>query len=333
MRKMLVGFAFFVIIAVAAYLRFHRPRGPVDIGYAGNRTVTLWSSSAQVRAPIAMLSYGDRLAILQHFDDQVEVRTDKGATGWINERDLISSEVWTQEKALDDRAAAMPVEAHGRTRVISNLHVDAGREAPRIRQLSKDVPIDLLVRQPMDVPVVNRGDEDEDSSSEPTPAKKEDWWLVRAYPAEGQAIAGWVLGRFVDLNVPSPLPDYASSAGMRIVAWFDLYHVKDASGNPRPEYLVLTTHGGEGQPCDFTSVRVYTWSLRRNQYETAFVDGNLCGKLPVTLTHGAAGEGEATFAFSDLSHGASENRMYRMHQTIVRRVREGEPKPRKRVHS
>ena len=42
--------------------------------------------------------------------------------------------------------------------------------------------------------------------------KKEDWWLVRAHSADQTSMAGWILGRFIDLDVPAPLPDYASSA-------------------------------------------------------------------------------------------------------------------------
>ncbi|HUJ31222.1 MAG TPA: SH3 domain-containing protein [Candidatus Acidoferrum sp.] len=334
MRKVMVGLAFFVIIAVAAYLRFRAVKAPAEVGYAGNGQVTLWSSSAQVREPVGALAFGERLTILQRFESKVRVRTATGKTGWINERDMLSSEVWDADKALGMKAAALPVEARGHTRVISNLHVDAGRDAPRIRQLSKDMPVDLLAREPVELPAANRPDSDEEAApAEPAPTKKEDWWLVRAYPPEEQPLAGWVLGRFIELNVPAPLPDYASSAGMRIVAWFDLYQVKDASGNPKPEYLVLNAKGPEGQPCDFTSLRVYTWGAKRARYETAFVDSGVCGRLPIALTHAEASASEITFSFNDLSHGAPEKRAYRMHQTVVRRIRQGESQPRKRSHS
>ena len=140
----------------------------------------------------------------------------------------------------------------------------------------------------------------------------------------------WILGRFVELDVPEPLPDYASSAAMRIVAWFDLNHVKDSTGQPKAQYLLLGTKGGEGQPCDFTSVRVYTWGVQRNRYETAFVDGGFCGKLPVALNQNTGSPGDVTFSFADLSGGKSATRTYKMHQTIVRRVRQpGETSPHK----
>jgi hypothetical protein len=338
MRKVMVGFALFVIIAVAAYLRFHHKKGPIDVAYAGNRQVTLWSTTAQVRVPVAIVNFGERLDVLDSFEEEVKVRAPSGATGWVNEHELLSAELWDQARSLEAKAAAMPVEARGHTKVLSNLHLDAGRDAARIRQSSRDVPLDLLARQSADVPAANRAstdhaNTDEDNSpSEPAQAKKEDWWLVRAHPPAEAPFSGWILGRFVELDVPAPLPDYASSAGTRIVAWFDLNHAKDLSGNSKTQYLLVGAKGPEGQACDFSSVRVYTWGVQRNRYETAFVDSGVCGKLPVELTRSTTAPGDVTFSFDDLSHGAPAKRTYRMHQTIVRRVKEsGEVKPRKRA--
>lgn len=331
MRKMLVGLALFTVFAIAAYLRFHHKKGPMDVAYAGNRQVTLYSTTAQVREPVATVKFGDRLDVLDHFDDQVNVRASNGVTGWVNERDLLSSELWTKAHDLEARAATMPIEARGHTKVLSNLRVDAGRDSPRIRQLLKGVPVDLLARQAADVPSTNHANSDEDTQAEPAQTKKEDWWLVRAQPANEEAFAGWLLGRFVELDVPDPLPDYASSAGMRIVGWFGLNTVKNSEGNQKTQYLLLGTKGPEGQPCDFTTVRVYTWGRQRNRYETAFVDGNFCGKLPVTLTNQGS-SGDVSFSFADLSAGAAP-RTYQMHQTIVRRARQpGETKPRTHSH-
>lgn len=323
MRKMVVGLALFTIVAVAAYLRFHHKKGPIDVAYAGNRQVTLYSTTAQVRAPVAIVNFGDRLDVLDHFDDQVNVRAPNGVTGWVNERELLSADLWANARDLATKAATMPVEARGHTKVLGNLHLDAGRDAPIIRQLRKDVSVDLLAHQVAEVPTANHGNADEENSAaEPEQSKKEDWWFVRAQDSGEGTAAGWILGHFIELDVPEPLPDYASSAGMRIVAWFDLNHVQDSAGQPKTQYLVLGAKGPEGQACDFNLVRVYTWGVKRNRYETAFVVGNMCGKLPVSLTRNAGSSGDITFSFADLSSGGEVRRTYQMHQTIVRRVRQ-----------
>jgi hypothetical protein len=297
----------------------------------------------------------------------VKVRTSAGVVGWTEEGDLLSADLWQTLRDLETKSAAMPVVARGHTRVLSNLRIEPGRDSPRVRQLNKDISIELVARQPeliapaaipsaeeesVDAPgsesakpvgrkandrkskdrkSKNRKSNDRDSDEKPDP-KKEDWWLVRAHIADQTVLAGWLLGRFVELDVPSPLPDYATSAGMRIVAWSELNRVPSESGQPVTQYLLLGTHGPEGQPCDFTSLRVYTWGKQKGRYETAFVESNVCGKLPIQRLQSAGPEADITFSFLDSSDGAPERRTYQMHQTIVRRVKDGsEQKSRKRT--
>ncbi len=332
MRKIGIGFLLFVIIAAAVYLRFRHSKAADEIAYAGNRQVTLWSTSAQVREPVATVSFGNRLRVLRSFDDYVEVRTDNGQTGWVNSRELLSSEIWDHARELAKRAAAMPVEARGHTAVLSNLHVQPGRREPRIDQLTKNVPVLLLERRVVDYrPAAENAQEEEVSTAAAEPARKEDWWLVLAKTPDDGEIAGWMLGRFVQLDVPEPLPDYADAAGMRIVSWFELNRVPDGAGSTRPQYLVLGARGPEGQPCDFSEIRVYTWSLKHQQYETAFVDSSVCGKLPLTMQSVPAAHAEITFSFQDLSGGSPEQRSYRMDDTIVRRIGLT-PRPKSRAH-
>ena len=154
MRKVLIGSAVLLIVGTAAYLRYRHPSAPLGVGYAGNRIVTLWSTSAQVREPVVTVNYGEKLDVLQRFQDQVQVRTANGTTGWIPERDLLSADLWQTSKDLEKKAATMPIEARGHTKVLSNLHIAPGRESLRVRQLNKDIPLDVLERQPV---VVARG--------------------------------------------------------------------------------------------------------------------------------------------------------------------------------
>jgi hypothetical protein len=348
MRKILIGFVVVAVIAAAAYSHLHRPKSAVEAAYAANREVTVWSTTAQVRSPVATANFGEPLGIMSRYGDQVQVRTATGIVGWVSEHDLLSAEFWQKAKDLDSTTSALPVEAHGHTRVLSNLHLEPGRDAARIRQVNKGVPIELFERRvevvppPAASPTSPPASPSASSSASSTAsapatqeasaaataaaapnAKKEDWWLVRAHLPDQTTMSGWIIGRFIDLDVPAPLPDYASSAGMRIVAWFELNRVSDDAGDAKPQYLVVGDRGAEGQPCDFTLMRVFTWSTQRERYETAFVESDLCGKLPVKLTAGTTPGGDASFTFEDLSGGAPDQRLYRMHQTIVRRIRQG----------
>jgi hypothetical protein len=335
MRKILIGFLVVLAIGVTLYFRFRRPSSPREVAYAGNREVTLWSTTAQVREPVATAKYGDRLDVLARSEDQVQVETTSGSVGWINETDLLSADLWQRASDLEALAAKSPVQARGHTHAISNLHVEAGRESPRIRQLNKGVPLELFARKVVEESTTPAVDENNavQGPSSASPGKKEDWWLVRAHLPDQTSVAGWMLGRFVNLDVPAPLPDYASAAAMHIVAWFELNRVADRSAGSKPQYLLVGTRGPAGQACDFTMMRVFTWGQQKRRYETAYVESKLCGRLPMNLKEPAMPGGDVIFSFEDSSSGTPEQRTYRMERTAVRRLSEGRSESGKRRHA
>jgi hypothetical protein len=182
---------------------------------------------------------------------------------------------------------------------------------------------------------------DEKESSEPREAKKEDWFLIRGLatrpPGETSArtavpptttdpgdqtipIAGWVIARFLELDVPDPVREGASAANLRPIAWFELNRVADPSGE-KQQYLLAAARGPEGQACDFSVLRVYTWNRKKTRYETAFIENNLCGSLPIRVRQSAAGQPEFRFMNAD---DRKNPRVYLLMQTVVRRVREGD---------
>ena len=118
--------------------------------------------------------------------------------------------------------------------------------------------------------------------------------------------------------MPDPVREGAASANIRPLAWFELNRVSDPAGD-KPQYLVAAARGPEGQVCDFTALRVYTWYVKKSRYETAFIENNLCGQLPIRIGKGPKGEPEFRFRVMD---GKKEERVYHLMQTVVRRVRE-----------
>jgi len=244
--------------------------------------------------------------------------------------------LWQRSIKLLDQTRGMPVQARGRTKVSTNLRVQPGRTEPRLYQFGRNVPVEIVGRAVADWV---QGTDEKDASNEPQETKKEDWFLVRGVatrpPGEAAAraaensnttqpgdqtapIAGWVVARFVELDLPDPVREGAASANIRPLAWFELNRVSDPAGD-KPQYLVAAARGPEGQVCDFTALRVYTWYIKKSRYETAFIENNLCGQLPVRLGKGPKGEPEFRFRVID---GNKEERVYRLNQTVVRRVRE-----------
>ena len=333
-RKLLIAVPLLLLVAIIAW--FFRPKHEfLGEAYVGERSATLWSSVAQVRQPLGTLHYGDRVDVVARRNDSIKVRTSAGELGWVEGRYLMDPPLWQRSTTLLKQVAAMPVQARGRTKVQTNLRVEPGRNQARLYQFGRGVPVEIVVRAVADWVQVT---DEKEASNEPPETKKEDWLLVHGVatrpPGESTAraaettttqpgdqsvpIAGWVIARFIEFDLPDAVRDETNSANIRTIAWFELNRVSDPVGD-KIQYLVAGVKGPEGQPCDFTTIRVYTWNLRKERYETAFIENDLCGQLPVIVSKSPKGDPE--FRFHQMN-GNKEERAYRLIQTVVRRIRE-----------
>src|SRR6202140_1080611 len=344
-RKLLIAIPLLCAVVVAAWI--YRPKHEAaGEGYIGERSVTLWSGVAQVREPLDALHYGDRVEIVARHNDNVKVRTTGGEVGWIDARSLMETALWQRSAKLLGEAVKLPVQARGRTKVATNLRVLPGRTQPRLYQFGRGNPVEIVGRAVADRA---QASDEKEYASDAGDAKKEEWLFVRGLatrpPSESNPrppdtstttqpgdrtspIAGWIIGRFVELDLPDAVRDGTASANVRPVAWFELNKVNDISG-AKPQYLVAGTRGADSQPCDFTNIRVYTWNSRKSRYETAYIENNLCGQMPVRIGTGPKGEPEFRFPTTDGNPppgnppGAkNDKRVYRLIQTVVRRIRD-----------
>jgi len=334
-RRLLIAVPLLALVALAAWML--RPKRETQgEAFVSEKVAPLLSSIAQVREQIGMLHYGERVDVVGKRNDFVRVRTNSGTVGWVESRQLMEPALWQRSIKLLEQTRGMPVQARGRTKVSTNLRVQPGRTEPRLYQFARNVPVEIVGRAAADWVQVT---DEKDNSNEPQETKKEDWYLIRGVatrpPGEASArtaettnttqpgdqtapIAGWVIARFVELDLPDPVREGASSANIRPLAWFELNRVSDPSGD-KSQYLVAAARGPEGQVCDFTGLRVYTWYVKRSRYETAFIENNLCGQLPIRIGKGPKGEPEFRFHVMD---GNKEERVYHLIQTVVRRIRE-----------
>ena len=335
-RKLLVAVPLLCVVALLAWI-FRPKHESISDAYISERSVTLWSSVAQVREQVGVLLYGDHVDVLARRNENVKVRTANGLIGWVDGRYLMEPDLWQRSAKLLKHASIIPVQARGRTKVPTNLRVEPGRNEPRLYQFSRNAPVEIVGRATADWVQVA----DEKESGEPAETKKEDWFLIRGIatrpPGEGVVrnsaitnttqpgdqtipIAGWVVARFVSLDLPDPVREGAESANIRPLAWFELNRVSDGEGE-HPQYLSAGARGPEGQPCDFTTLRVYTWNTRKTRYETAFIDNNLCGAFPISVGKDPKGQPEFRFHL----FGDKEERHFRLIQTVVRRIKDETP--------
>jgi SH3-like domain-containing protein len=308
---------------------------------------------AAVFEKAGVVKNGERVEVLDHDRRFVKVRTSTGATGWVEQRYLVSQQVYDQIQKLAADNQNDPVQAQGTTRNDTNLHVEPGRETEHLYQISSGEKLSLLKRGTADKsaaappshaaapasskpggnqPSGNQNENEEGkkpvqaiiaqpkpapekSAPEPAAPAREDWWLVR----DSHNRVGWVLARMIDLDVPLDVAQYAE--GQRIVAFFVLNEVQDGDKKV-PQYLTVLTEPKDGLPFDFNQIRVFTWNVRRHRYETAYRE-RMEGILPVTLGQESFDK-EGTLPVFTIhvqdDKGSVGERKYKLNTPIVRRV-------------
>src|SRR5271157_708272 len=93
---------------------------------------------------------GDRVEVVERARRFVRVRTDKGLEGWIEQRSLVSQDVFDgfQKLAADTRTQA--VQGHGATRAELNMHLTPSRDGEHLYQLKEGEKVEILKRATTD---------------------------------------------------------------------------------------------------------------------------------------------------------------------------------------
>jgi SH3-like domain-containing protein len=319
----------------------NRGRGRVlEIAYVSGVQANLRDRVAAVYEKAGVVKNGERVEVLDHDRHFVKVRTATGVTGWMEQRYLVSQEVFDRIQKLTADNQDDPVQAQGAARNDTNLHVEPGRDTEHLYQISSGEKLSLLKRgtaektgavapsarsatpsKPGSNPQKNLQNSSPQNNSPQNNDKKqpvpviEDWWLVR----DSHSRVGWVLGRMIDLDIPLDVAQYAE--GQRIVAYFVLNQVQDGDKKVA-QYLTVVTEPRDGLPFDFNQIRVFTWNVKRHRYETAYRE-RMEGVLPVTVAQENFDKEGVLPAFvirvKD-DNGNVTERKYKLNTPIVRRV-------------
>lgn len=297
-----------------------RGRGRVkEMAYVSASQAILRDRVAAVYTKTGMVKNGERVQVLERDRRFARVRTGDGTEGWIEQRHLVTQQVYDSFQKLAQQEQGGPVQATAVTHNDTNLHIDPGRDTEHLYQLDQGSKTSLLKRATAEKGVPGLPPRPADGNHEPSqtaaPAM-EDWWLVR----DAHGHVGWVLGRMLDVDVPLDIAQYAE--GQRIVAAFALNQVQD--GDKRvSEYLTLLIEPKDGLPFDYNQIRVFTWNVKRHRYETAYREHNLNGVLPVTISQEIFDK-EGTLPVFVLrvqdENGNIVERKYKLNTPIVRRV-------------
>jgi Bacterial SH3 domain len=293
-----------------------RGRGRVlETMYVSAPQASLRDRVAAVYNKTGTVKNGDRVSVIDREKRFVKVRTADGNEGWLEQRYVISQQVFDNFQSLAKEHASDPLQATGTTRNETNLHIEPGRETEHLYQLASGSKVSILARGTAEKP---------GAASNPAARKDnklagpvlEDWWLIR----DAQGRAGWLLARMVDLDVPLEIAQYAE--GERFMGFFVLNDVQDGDKKV-PQYLALLSESKDGQPFDYDKVHVFTWNVKKHRYETAYRERNLNGVLPVTVTQEDFGK-EGTLPVFVLrvkdDAGNVAERKYKLNTPMVRRV-------------
>jgi SH3-like domain-containing protein len=320
LQQFLLCISIFILLFLSAC---NGGRGRVlEVAYVSGVQATLRDHVAAVYEKAGVVKNGERVEVLDHDRRFVKVRTVNGTTGWMEQRYLVSQEVFDQIQKLTADNQNDPVQARGVTRNDTNLHVEPGRDTEHLYQISSGEKLSLLKRgtaeKPGGVAALSRsvkpGSKKNEQDRKPVPVI-EDWWLVR----DSHNRVGWVLARMIDLDVPLDVAQYAE--GQRIVAFFVLNQVLDGDKKVA-QYLTVLTEPKDGLPFDFNQIRVFTWNVKRHRYETAYRE-RMEGVLPVTVSQENFEKEGMLPAFvirvKD-DNGNVAERKYKLNTPIVRRV-------------
>src|SRR5438876_4553792 len=174
-RKLLIAVPLLALVVLVAWML--RPkRENQGEAFVSEKVAPLLSGIAQVREQVGLLHYGERVDVPAKRNDYAKVRSNAGAVGWVDSRQLMEPALWQRSIKLLVQTRGMPVQARGRTKVSTNLRVQPGRTEPRLYQFGRNAPVEIVGRAVADWAHVA---DEKDSSNEPQETKKEDWFLVR----------------------------------------------------------------------------------------------------------------------------------------------------------
>lgn len=290
-----------VVAAGAAYYHYRRvsnrrEAAELEVAYVLPDSLPVVDTTAVIRRVLVTYHSGQAVKVQARIGEWAKLRLPGGQTGWVKQKDLIGGEAYDKGQALIRGLEAREAQAQGHTNGPVNLHLNPSRDALKLGEFNAGQAVEVYDRRWLARPNQPNGQS----------SRHDAWYLV-----SGGGRGGWLLGRFIDLDIPPGLSAYAQ--GVNMVAWLVLDTVDDG-GHEVPQYIAADRIGVEN--FDFNHIRVFTWWVKRHKYVTAYVESGVDGFFPITVTR----KGKVPYFRLRLvdDQGEKFQKVYGLYDTIVR---------------
>lgn len=118
--------------------------------YVAAPETSLRDRVATMYGKVGTIHNGDRVEVLERQKRFIRVRTDSGVEGWVEQRSLISQEVFDGFQKLAQDNANLAIQAHGTTRAELNMHLTPARDGEHLYQLKDGEKVEILKRATAD---------------------------------------------------------------------------------------------------------------------------------------------------------------------------------------
>ncbi len=138
------GLCFWLLTFLVSCSDKPRPVASIGEAYVGPSTLNLRQELALKSAISATVKHGDKLAIVEYRHRLVKVRTEQGAEGWTDLRQLLTPEQMAALRDMAQSAARDQSEGSATVYESLNMHTEPSRTSPSFGQVPENGKVDVL---------------------------------------------------------------------------------------------------------------------------------------------------------------------------------------------
>jgi hypothetical protein len=272
---------------------------PTEQATVNAEHANLRSRESATSRTLKVLEPGDKVEVLEQQGRWFRVRFGD-IEGFMEVSTLLTDSTRKNIQSNLESAKDQVVQNTGKLTQDGNLRLEPGRSTAVLRRLPSRTMVEVLDRQTL--------------PREDAKDRFDSWLKVRTSPTE----VGWLLSGFVEFDVPEPIAQYTEDYIYSAVGVVN--RIEDPVLGTMSWYVVGERRPGTDPQLDFTGIRVFTWNVKKQRYETAYRKGALRGVYPLQVS---TASNKPSFRFHELSADGKTKvaRDYTMEGVIVREVK------------